>query len=494
MGKQQEVAPRRIRPLHGMVAVLVVLGIALTEEACSNDTDLAGPEIDTPSLSVSSDANFYDDPYEHPMYDLPDGPKDYNDLLADAASSIPGGFGGAYRNESGQTVVWLKDLTQSDVALAALMGFQPADVKSYHRTDPSNVQFVQGAYDWRDLNLWFKTAHAYWRDGVVGMDIDERTNKLYIGVTDTGIAGDVRNSLEAAGIPRDAVDVEYHAPIVPAIGAWHDNLDASAAQTVTLRSNFDPPYHSGIQHGATGLPQDAPCTMGAIVRITNSINGYLTASHCTNVMFREDNDDHFQPTINDDNIGEEYDDRGHVAGYDACQTGELCRLSDAALVRFTTASDGEDRGHIARTTGIGSYTLTSAEDDEFTIYDDEPACPFWVDELHCFPDPVGTELHYVGRTSGWRTGTLERLCMTTRYQVTGSQWYRVICVDEVRGYSEGGNSGAVVFERTNDPYDVNMWGMLTGSTTDHEFWFTSRIEGIRQELEGFNPIAIPTVN
>ena len=55
MEKQRDVAGRRLRPLRGMVAVLVVLGIVLIEEACSNDTDLAGPEpqIDVPTFAVT---------------------------------------------------------------------------------------------------------------------------------------------------------------------------------------------------------------------------------------------------------------------------------------------------------------------------------------------------------------------------------------------------------------------------------------------------------
>ncbi|WP_423928896.1 hypothetical protein [Candidatus Palauibacter sp.] len=138
----------------------------------------------------------------------------------------------------------------------------------------------------------------------------------------------------------------------------------------------------------------------------------------------------------------------------------------------------------------GSITLTSTADDEFTIYDDEPACPFWVQEMNCFPNPVGTVLHYVGQQDGWRSGLLTRTCMTTTYEV-GNLDVRIICVDEVEGTSSPGNSGAVAFERTSDPYDVNMWGMLFTSSLDGDFWFISRIEAMRQELESFNPIAIP---
>ena len=89
---------------------------------------------------------------------------------------IPGGFGGAYKNGSGQTVVYITDVTKSAGALNSLMGLQPSGAKSYHRTERSDIVFVQGAYDWRDLNAWYKLALREWRDGVVLMDIDERAS------------------------------------------------------------------------------------------------------------------------------------------------------------------------------------------------------------------------------------------------------------------------------------------------------------------------------
>ena len=65
MGLQRDVAGKRLRPLHGMeglmllVAVLVLLGVVLIEEACSNDTNLAGPEwepeTEVPFLAESFD-------------------------------------------------------------------------------------------------------------------------------------------------------------------------------------------------------------------------------------------------------------------------------------------------------------------------------------------------------------------------------------------------------------------------------------------------------
>lgn len=85
------------------------------------------------------------------------------------------------------------------------------------------------------------------------------------------------------------------------------------------------------------------------------------------------------------------------------------------------------------------------------------------------------------------------MCMTTSYEI-GNTVYKIFCVDEVEGVTAGGNSGSVAFEKTNDPYDVNMWGMLTSGRTTNDFWYISRIESMRQELASFNPIAIPTTN
>ncbi|WP_423928892.1 hypothetical protein [Candidatus Palauibacter sp.] len=352
--------------LHGAVAVVAVIGILLIEEGCNSDEGMVGPVSDMPDVAsgmrveaeggaVLRAASSYDDP----VYALQPGPKDFNDLQAQASATIPGGFGGAYQDGNGGTVVWLKDPSKSTVALDALMGFQPADVKDYHRVSRGGVTFAQGTYDWRDLNVWFKRAISVWRDGVVGMDIDERTNRIWIGVTNTAIEDDLRTALAGENVPAGAVTIEHHSGIVPSRGVPSREYPTvpTEAQTMTLRSNFDPPYHSGILQQGTGVP--AACTMGAIVRLTSSKNGFLTTSHCTDVMFRDDGNDHYQPTpTGGDNIGEEYDDHGRIQ-HDSCEVGESCRLSDAALVEFDDADDGDDRGHIARTTGIGGVVPLS---------------------------------------------------------------------------------------------------------------------------------------
>lgn len=55
MRKQQDVAGRARSP-RGLAAVLIVLGIALGEEACFRQDDLAGPPTDMPSLKITNAA------------------------------------------------------------------------------------------------------------------------------------------------------------------------------------------------------------------------------------------------------------------------------------------------------------------------------------------------------------------------------------------------------------------------------------------------------
>lgn len=486
MAKRSDGAEKKLKPWHGLGAALLIVGIAVGGEACQGG-DVLVPESGPIFLEVDEATGGFDsqDLYGGPEYALPHGPKDFNDLLAQAAAKVPGGFGGAYKETDGSIVVWLKDLRKTGVALDSLMAMQPTEVKSYHRVEAMTVRFVEAAYDWRDLNRWFKLAARQWRTGVVFMDIDDRTNRVYVGVSSAGLAAGLRADIEAAGVPSGALVIGVESPIVPAIGPLAGVGAKTDGTNVTLGQTVDPPYFAGFK--AEGASTNGPCTMGPIVRLTSTRNGYLTASHCTQRIYSDDGRDHFQATTNDNNIGQEYDDAPSTR-HPHCDVTALCRRSDAALIEFDDATDAA-RGHIARIASLGSTALTAAADDEWLVADADPACPFGLVETACFPAVVGTELQYVGYVSGWQKGTLDHTCALSGY-VIGVTAYQIRCSDIVTGTSAPGNSGAPVFELTSHPREVNLWGILHGQTEDGTQWTVSRIEGIRLDLDrSFNVLA-----
>lgn len=417
--------------------------------------------------------------------------KTTNELIAEMAASVPGGFGGAFYDASGDVIVWLTDLEQAEAAVDALMGFQPPGAPEHRRVSRGRIKVRQAAYDWIELSQWFGLAIQAWAPGeTLLMDIDEATNKIFIGVREMAIEARLRSALETAGIPTGAVDVGLQSPILPAVASTVGNaVDTSVgAMTVMLTSTAPTPYYAGFKIEGTGVPGGGACTMGPQVTISGSLNGFITASHCTDQVYASDGNTQFQPVLTGNLIGNEYKDKTTIS-HPSCPPVGLCRKSDAAVIKYNTAA-WSGVGLIARVTGIGSKTLTTTPDDEWRVVDDTPSCAFFA--TTCFPPIVGKTMNYVGHVSGWKQGTLTRSCVVSEYLVGGTP-VAVICVDEVQGAAAGGDSGAAVFELTGHPRDVDLWGILTSSTTAGTHWFISRIEGIKQEVGSFNAKAPPVV-
>jgi hypothetical protein len=123
-------------------------------------------------------------------------------------------------------------------------------------------------------------------------------------------------------------------------------------------------------------------------------------SHCTRELFVADNTPMFQPGDTGNFIGVEvFDHPGGIqsSGYE-CPDGFRCRWSDAAVFQYASEVDFE-HGKIARPVGTGSLTVDGANPRYFITH-----------EAHNSFD--GMSLHWVGRTTGLRTGTVTATCTT----------------------------------------------------------------------------------
>jgi len=358
------------------------------------------------------------------------------------AASVPGGYGGAFSDEQGNVVVWLKDPSRSTKAIDALLTHQTGS----RRVSRSKISVRTATYDWQELMRFRTLATKAWiRGQTVLMDIDERTNQVYVGVRDPSIEPTLRATLVDLGVPPDAVVIEATSPAVASYGE-KTGADADLA-VVTLRSTAAPPYYAGFMITGTGVP--GPCSMGPQISI-GSVTGFLTASHCTDQVFAIDGNTHFQPSSSGNLVGSEFKDAGGIS-HPWCAPATICRRSDAAIVKYNNAS-WAGVGLIARVTAIGSTTLTTTADDEWRVADDTPPCLYLT--LNCFPPIVNvTTLNFVGQTSGWRDGIIRQSCVTVEFEISGS-FFSVICADKVEGVTNGGDSGAAVFELTNDPLEV----------------------------------------
>ena len=93
--------------------------------------------------------------------------------FARLAEGVPG-FGGLYVDEEGTTHVYLVDLSREREV----------------RDLGERVEVHQGEYDFRDLFAWKAAVRdVLARPGTVSLDIDERRNRLVVGVEREALAG-----------------------------------------------------------------------------------------------------------------------------------------------------------------------------------------------------------------------------------------------------------------------------------------------------------------
>ncbi|MFO7587327.1 MAG: hypothetical protein R6X22_04570 [Gemmatimonadota bacterium] len=290
------------------------------------------------------------------------------------------------------------------------------------------------------------------RADVNTLRIEDAANRIAIGIMPGSSATALVSEIERLGVPLDAVIYEEVEPI-----------------------HFDATLRDKVRYTVGGLEisneTDQVCTMGF-----NAYWGpsrvFITASHCTNGMGGVQGDEYFQPQDTGAlegpmtlgpwvppgyEVGVERKDPAWTLG---CDGDYLCRYSDSAIVEYYTGV-GSDYGELARTTGIGSITISTTT-------------PRWhiTGEQALLASQVA---HRVGRTSGYQTGEVEDSCDDV--EIGG---YKVLCSVRYGVGSSSGDSGAPVF-RIVSSSNVKLAGIhfASNSTTS---WF-SPISQIRQELE-----------
>lgn len=128
------------------------------------------------------------------------------------------GFGGFYR-ESGRVVVYLTDPSrQREAALPAVAQFIRNHHSPLRSLDGQPIEVRQGSRDWGQLVALYAALNAgHVPAGVVYTDIDERSNRLAIGVV-SGATSRIDQWRRQLGIPDDAISITETEPITPDAG------------------------------------------------------------------------------------------------------------------------------------------------------------------------------------------------------------------------------------------------------------------------------------
>ncbi len=304
------------------------------------------------------------------------------------------------------------------------------------------VQYRTVAFDYPALRGWARSASAVLTDpGVVTLGIIARTNSIQIGVATAGDVTKVTATLNGLGIPAAAVDLQI-------VGSVSDQTDLD----------------DKIRPFPGGVIVNDDCTVGAIVEARESDDGFLTASHCTNIFGGNGDGTNFYQHENirgqTNHVGNETAD-GDLYQYGsgaACPSPLWCRYSDAAFISLDDTTD-DYYGAIARTTGYGSTTISSST-PRFLL--NEPALTAPIE---------GDTVHIMGAVSGWLRGEVLDECS---WLAGPGANQRRLCMMVADYNSDNGDSGAPVFTWDGSSTYVDLVGIHAARIASLDIAFFSR--------------------
>jgi hypothetical protein len=279
---------------------------------------------------------------------------------------------------------------------------------------------------------------------------DAASGAMVFGVETGAAARNVQALLARRGVPATTYRIEIVEPIVN----MSDNLRSEHRPTV-----------GGIQIHWDGYV----CTLGFNVSHAAG-RSFITNSHCTTVQGENSNTFYNQPSrsASPTPIADEAHDPAYAAGIAGCSSGKRCRYSDAARALYRSAAESL-QGAIAKTTGVNSGSLTVA--GHFTITSQNNAATSF-----------SGEIHKVGRTTGWTSGSVTNTCATVN--VSGSD-IQLLCQTLVqrrgRQIVGGGDSGSAVFRVTSGD-NVELVGILWGGNNSGDLFVFSPLKNIQDEL------------
>lgn len=412
---------------------LMVIGFILILSACSNDINRSLTTQEQTFIKASS--------VEYVPYD--------DKLLA--VSKLLVGFANLHYNAQGGLEVGLlegspvyQSRDEAAVRAAIMTVFGPNALPGGENAQgAADIVLQSGKYPFSDLYKWRMKARQFFaEDGIQTLDIDDETNRIYIEVKTKAAEDKVASQLRAIGVPDGAITFGYIGESIPLA-----NLDSRVR-----------PLIGGL---------NVYCTLG-YPAVRQGVPGFITNSHCMDVMGGSTGTKHYQPGYpvknQADFVGTETVDPAYQSGgTGSCPSGAKCRYADSAFVAVASGISIK-RGQIAKLSN-GVITSTNYE-------------VAFVETLQDSSDPDRTiyvvgSIHKVGHTTGHtRVPTSDsgaaqlNPCRDHSYTKDG-QKYVFFCQSYVPGLrADRGDSGSPVFTMTRDGIRVTAIGLLYAISTD----------------------------
>lgn len=362
-------------------------------------------------------------------------------------------FGGFNVDDSDPSTirVWLTgDEPAGDTAARVLAEVNLLWGRQFTSTSVDEADYTIG-----QLKGWFDLVAANRHPSIVVLDLDESTNRVAVGTSDTGpeTLESVAAHISSLKIPPDALSIAEHGAMFSQPWAPHgdpaepDRPDRGAEQTVPAspqEQRLDrglAPFVGGGKISSSGVG----CSAGFVVRFVDLQgdweNGFVTAGHCGDA-------------------GTEFvanDIDGIISTVGVSTTNLFEDNIDAQYVGETTTSDIEfGIGQIARP--MEKNTSRNRATGNRNKLDQSQ--PHFEIVQHGRP-AVGDTVHKVGDATGWASGLDTRTCLNARISYpTGPR--TLACVDEASYIARAGDSGGPVFS-INPDGKVTLHGIVIGS-------------------------------
>lgn len=400
--------------------------------ACAPDREPTSPSSDSPDQAAAQASQ---------AGELPS---------AAAFDRLVPGFGGFYLNADGSPTVYLTRGSSRAPAERLLAGYLSAKGLS-----TAAVHVMEAQYRWQQLQRWqaAATVQGLGIAGAVFVDNDETINRIKIGVSDMGAAGQVRAAVTRAGVPDEALIIERVEPIV-------------MVQAATSLQGRDRPVRGGVQINFPGYL----CSVG-FNATSGTQKSFVTASHCTTRQGGVESTPYWQPlqSVDGTQLATEVADPVYQKGVGVgCPRSRLCRYSDASRAAYLNGAN-QALGLIARTSGANNGSLAIV--GSFSITADDCGTTGG-----CLA--AGTTVNKVGRTTGWTAGAITNTCVNT-----GVQGSRIVqlCQTFVSAGVGGGDSGSNVFQITSTT-NVKLAGVLWGGNGAGTQFVYSPLGNVTREL------------
>ncbi|MGH7606279.1 MAG: hypothetical protein ACREME_02985, partial [Gemmatimonadales bacterium] len=142
----------------------------------------------------------------------------------DLSNAVPE-FAGYLADDNGALVILVTDLTKSLDAITAVAELARsrnlrlvlrALNASPPRTLPADFTFTE-LKDWRER----LTTILDGAEGILLLDLDERANRILVGVAHKDLLSAVEGRVRALGVPTDAVVLQVRGPFIPTTHTVH---------------------------------------------------------------------------------------------------------------------------------------------------------------------------------------------------------------------------------------------------------------------------------